>query len=461
MRVNVSIITFMFNMKCNYDECGKRASFGINGERDQFCAYHKIDGMVNILEKRYCEHEGCKIRSNFGNIGEKPRFCFVHKEALMINLNDKKCEHPGCDTTPCFGIKGEKPRFCSKHKTSDMTDIITRRCKHDGCNFRANFGIKGEHPHIPQFCSIHKTIGMTNLFRKICEQDGCSTYPNFGNIGEKPRFCSKHKTSGMINIVDKHCEFPECSIRPIFGFINMGPTFCVTHKLPGMISYNKKCEHLECTTQATFSNHGEKARFCGNHKLIGMIDVKSKRCKSSWCLTQARNKFNGYCMRCCLYLHPDIQISRNYKTKETAVVDEITCTFPNFSWVADKRVADGCSRRRPDLLVDIGTHLIIIEVDENKHDTYDCSCENKRLMELSQDVGHRPIVFIRFNPDQYIDHKGNKISSCWHLDGRGFMVVPKSRADEWEHRINCLKTTINYWVDNPTDKTVEIVELFY
>ena len=31
----------------------------------------------------------------------------------------------------------------------------------------------------------------------------------------------------------------------------------------------------------------------------------------------------------------------------------------------------------------------------------DCSCENKRIMEISQDLGHRPIVFIRFNPDEY------------------------------------------------------------
>ena len=35
---------------------------------------------------------------------------------------------------------------------------------------------------------------------------------------------------------------------------------------------------------------------------------------------------------------------------------------------------------------------------------------NKRLMELSQDVGFRPIVFIRFNQDGY------KITSCWYIN---------------------------------------------
>ena len=51
----------------------------------------------------------------------------------------------------------------------------------------------------------------------------------------------------------------------------------------------------------------------------------------------------------------------------------------------------------------------IVEIDENQHIEYDCSCENKRIMELSQDVGHRPIIFIRFNPDDYLNYE-NKIT---------------------------------------------------
>ena len=86
-------------------------------------------------------------------------------------------------------------------------------------------------------------------------------------------------------------------------------------------------------------------------------------------------------------------------------------TYPDFDWVADKRVADGCSKRRPDLLLDLGSHIIIIEVDENKHIEYECSCENKRLMELSRDLNHRPIVFIIFNPDAYTAENGEEFRS--------------------------------------------------
>ncbi len=73
------------------------------------------------------------------------------------------------------------------------------------------------------------------------------------------------------------------------------------------------------------------------------------------------------------------------------------------TWICDRRIEGGCSRRRPDLFLDMGSHIVIVEVDENKHDEYDCTCENKRLMEISQDLNHRHTVMIRFNRDGYVD----------------------------------------------------------
>ena len=188
----------------------------------------------------------------------------------------------------------------------------------------------------------------------------------------------------------------------------------------------------------------------------------SKLCKSSWCEKQVnKKKYEGYCLTCVIQVRPDIEVSRNYKTKENHVVDRINQTYPNLDWVADKRVYDGCSKRRPDLLLDLGSHIIITEVDENKHQEYDCSCENKRLMELSLDLGHRPIVFIRFNPDAYTNQQGEKIKSCWKLNKLGVMTIAPRKEKEWEERISILKEQIQYWIDNSPTKTVEIVELFY
>jgi hypothetical protein len=79
-------------------------------------------------------------------------------------------------------------------------------------------------------------------------------------------------------------------------------------------------------------------------------------------------------------------------------------------------------------------------------------------MELSQDLQHRPIVFIRFNPDEYmIDNK--TINSCWNINKNGILQINNKK--EWEERINILKDQIQYWINNTTDKTVETIELFY
>jgi hypothetical protein len=83
-------------------------------------------------------------------------------------------------------------------------------------------------------------------------------------------------------------------------------------------------------------------------------------------------------------------------------------------------------------------------------------------MKLSQDVGHRPIIFIRFNPDKYFVNRA-RITSSWGKNKKGIFVIQKSKQLEWKQRLEALENQINYWINpnNTTDKTVEIVELFY
>ena len=223
------------------------------------------------------------------------------------------------------------------------------------------------------------------------------------------------------------------------------------------------CIYEGCKIRPSFNNEGStKALYCSKHKIEGMVNVISPTCKNEWCLTQVQEKYDGYCLYCYINMFPDKPVSRNYKTKEYAVVEFVKTTFPDLSWISDKIITDGCSKRRPDLLLDLGYQIIIIEVDENQHTAYDCSCENKRIMELSQDVGHKPIVFIRFNPDDYDDNE-IRISSCWSLNNKGICVVKKSKNNEWIQRLNTLKEQLNYWInpDNITNKTIEIIQLFY
>lgn len=163
-------------------------------------------------------------------------------------------------------------------------------------------------------------------------------------------------------------------------------------------------------------------------------------------------------MRCFIYYFPDEPISRNYKTKELSVIDFVTKTFPDWTCRCDRKIPDGCSSRRPDVFIDFGGFVIIVEVDEGEHCSYEDMCENKRVMELSQDIGHRPMVIIRFNPDGYkID--GRNIKSCWTFNKFGISIVGDER--QWYDRLDTLKKTIDKYSKIGTEKTVEMVHLFY
>ena len=213
----------------------------------------------------------------------------------------------------------------------------------------------------------------------------------------------------------------------------------------------ERCTECDGSEYCIHDKRKERCKECGGSSL----------CKTPLCETFANSKYKGHCLTCFIHLFPDEPNVRNYKTKEKDVVDRITQTFTTFTWIADKKVQDGCSRRRPDLLLDMESHIIIVEIDENKHTDYDCSCENKRLMELSQDLQHRPIVFIRFNPDDYTNQDGILVKSCWKLNKLGVMQITKTKQKEWEERIESLRQQIQYWIDNQTEKTIEIIELFY
>ena len=193
-----------------------------------------------------------------------------------------------------------------------------------------------------------------------------------------------------------------------------------------------------------------------------MIDVISKTCNNEWCDTHSTNKYEGYCVFCYVNMFPDKPLSRNYKTKEISVRDFVISEFPEFDWISDKTIKEGCSKRRPDIYLDLGYQVIIIEIDENQHIDYENSCEVKRTLQLSQDIGHRPLLFIRFNPDKYVKN-GENITSCWAPDKNGIVKIKKSKQKEWKERLNTLKKTIQFHIDedNQTEKTIEVERLFY
>jgi len=413
-----------------------------------------------------CRKSGCKTRPHFNIEGQTiALYCSPHKLEGMVNVKNKTCIHPGCKIIPVYNTEGEtKGLYCASHKKEGMVNVISKPCNFPGCNIRPIFNIEGETKGF--YCSEHKLEGMVNVISKPCNFPDCNIRPAFNIEGEtNALYCASHKLEGMVNVISKTCIHPDCKIIPTYNI--EGETkglYCSSHKLEGMVDVkNKTCIHPDCKKQPIYNIEGEpNALYCSAHKSEGMVNVISKTCNNEWCPTYVQDKYEGYCLRCFMYMFPDKPVTRNYKTKEFAVVEHIKTKYPEFTWIADKKVQDGCSMKRPDLLLDLGYQIINLEVDENQHKTSGYNCENKRIMQLSQDLGHRPIVFIRFNPDNF-NKQGENITSCWGINKKGICVVKKSKKDEWTQRLTALETQIDYWVkpENKTDKTIEIIQLFY
>jgi len=387
---------------------------------------------------------------------------------IKSRMRQAKCKFNNCIKSPNYNYKGEKKRlYCNSHKLEGMIDVKNKPCENIDCIKLPVFNYPNTQK--ARFCNSHKLTGMVNIKDKTCEFDNCTTIPIFNYAHENfAVYCNIHKLTGMVDVKNKTCENINCYTQPNYNYKNeTRARFCNLHKLENMVDVkNKSCENKDCTTIANFNYKGMKSKFCAAHKLEDMINVVEKTCANSWCENSIpRNKaFQGYCRFCYVNMFPDKSVCRNYKTKESSTAQFITTHFPNFTWNLDKKVEDGCSRRRPDLMCDLGYQVIIIEVDENMHDNYDCSCENKRIMQLSQDFGHRPIVFIRFNPDAYINSKNEKITSCWGITPKtGILKIKSNKNDEWSERLSALKAQIEYWSseENKTEKTIEIVQLYY
>jgi hypothetical protein len=209
------------------------------------------------------------------------------------------------------------------------------------------------------------------------------------------------------------------------------------------------------------------ARWCFScpDKPPDAVNVTNKSCLSDWCEAKPGYRHRGYCLHCFANLFPDDPFSRNYKVKETAVreaiEDLLRKEYPNLEVTFDKAVRGGCSKRRPDTFIDALTHCVFGEVDENQHDTAKyCACENKRLMSLMQDIGMRPVVFIRLNPDAYVDAKGRKHMSCFRPHKKaGRLVVRDKKA--LAYRIEVYINRIRHHLQEVPSQEVQVEHLFY
>ena len=339
------------------------------------------------------------------------------KKSSMLCISDR------CFTEAVFNVPGQtKGLYCKAHKKDGMMDVRNNTCISEGCLTRASFNIPGLKKGL--YCKVHKQDGMINVLSKTCISEGCLTIAIFNFPGQKKGlYCKEHKKDGMVDVRNNTCISEGCLTKAIFNF-------------PGQ----------------------KKGLYCKAHKQGEMENVISKRCKFPLCDTLISNKkYQGF----CLYhaIGNNVQVARNYKTKENAVFSFLKDQFPDKTWIQDKRIEDGCSSYRPDIKLDLGFCVLIIEVDEQGHASYNCECESKRLYEISQDLGHRPIHLLRFNPDEYTrESDGIKVKSCWSSDKKdGVLRVSNNKKKEWQERLETLKRKIEECFDEENVPTTKLV----
>jgi len=124
-----------------------------------------------------------------------------------------------------------------------------------------------------------------------------------------------------------------------------------------------------------------------------------------------------------------------------------------FDFIHDQVIEGGCSKRKPDLRLECLTHSIVIEIDENQHEDY--KCEEKRLMQIFEDLGNRPLVVLRLNPDA----GGVKVPGLFTFDTDNLILEMDS--EQVKQRVYTLSQRIRYHVENIPTKEITIEKLYY
>ena len=407
-----------------------------------------------------CKGDDCKGKKKqaiFNYTGLKPKFCGKCKLPDMIDVCNPKCII--CkNKQPNFNLPTEsKGLYCNDCKLPDMIDVVNPKCI--SCKNKVPyFNLPTESKGL--YCGKCKLPDMINVIDKKCIS--CKNKKPYFNIPTESKglYCGKCKLPNMINVKSKKCI--SCNNKqPNFNI----PTeskglYCGDCKKPDMIdvvspkciSCNKKYPNFNLPTES-------KGLYCGDCKSPYMIDVKNKKCITESC--EQHSQKDNYCMR-CYYFHNPHKKPKRFKVKEEEVLNYLKQEFKDIEMITDKAlIGDGlCLRNRPDVLIHLNKHSIIIEIDEEQHKYYNLICDEARINNI-QEALDRPIIIIRFNPDGYIEN-GKKIKSCFNIDKKtGMRTIPKNQEQNWNNRLVKLKDTLAFSLDNYKDEPIRIIKLFY
>ena len=322
-------------------------------------------------------------------------------------------------------------------------------------------------------CEKYKSMCIHNKTKTRCRECGGGAYCEHDKRKSNCKICkggsicehSKIKTRCIECKGGSICEHKK---RRNICIICEGGSIC-EHK-------KRKSECIDCDG-SQICIHKINKYFCKECKGSGIcIHNKHKRaciiCNPSCACVECKSVFvdkrsncHPLCKACFCNKYPDHEKSTLYKIKERYLRDELRLRFPDkdINMIFDKEIDGGCSKKRPDVLIDLFLYSIIIECDENQHKNYEC--ENKRTMQLFEDLENRPLILIRFNPDSYIENN-KKVEGCFTPLIKIEDIHKKKFYDlnenEWKRRIDILEKVIREKIrEDIPEKEVDEIKLFY
>jgi len=207
----------------------------------------------------------------------------------------------------------------------------------------------------------------------------------------------------------KHPKCVVCSTRASYGQPGNRPTHCTKHKQSGMTSNPRaRCTKRNCKTLALYGLRSPI--HCEQHKNENDINLVEKKCNGCGLIDVL---YNGLCVNVCSTSDQVIDaMKKRKKHKELRILRLLENDYKKPDEY-NKRVAFDCGQRNSEekeFGYDHGTHKVYIEVDENQHKSYCEVGEINRMKNIYMDDGGIPIVFIRYNPDNfYMDGKKQNV----------------------------------------------------
>jgi hypothetical protein len=326
------------------------------------------------------------------------------------------CKNAECAKNAVFGFT--KAEFCKAHKLDGMIDVKNKKCKEAGCTLTASYGNPGESKRL--YCAKHAPDAMANVTHNKCIANGCSKYPSYNLPGAtKPIYCKDHCNDQMVDVKNKRCLADNCD-------------------LAAWLAAPKEASRLYC------------ASHCPNRTIESMI----KRCSN--CLSvRANRKYRLYCTRCHLGLNPDDPLTGQYDLKRTSFLNELTSTYPDM--IIDKTSLSRYSTRVPDAAIELDTHVILIEIDEDAYAPHDAFCDVDTLMEIKKRIADKHLVMIRVNPDRYTSDQHKAIRPIFET----VKGVYKMNKTEFNRRLSSLRDSIRDIVACPPSKPISMIQICY